>query len=52
MKKLLLFAVVLAATTFTSCEKCASCDYGTLVTDYEFCGDELDAAEAAGYDCD
>ncbi len=51
MKKLLLFAVVLGGISFTSCNKCETCDYGSLVTDVEFCGDELTAAKAAGYDC-
>jgi len=51
MKKVLLsVAVVAFAMSFASCKKCKDCDFGGLAT-VEYCGDELKAAELAGWDC-
>ena len=65
MKKLVLFAVVLAAVSFSSCSKCKTCSIqsaGVTVPgspEEEYCGDELEKIEdenvcvlGTGYCCD
>ncbi len=51
MKKLVLFAVVLGAVSFTSCTKCKDCSYASISVG-EQCGTTLETYEAAGYTCE
>ncbi len=54
MKKLLFAAALVAVFAFSSCKKCKDCTYivlGTTTVATEYCGDELDRAEAVGFDC-
>lgn len=52
MRKVAFFALVGAALTFASCEKCKDCHYdvnGNEVEIGELCDDDLENAEANGY---
>lgn len=51
MKKVLLsVAVVAFVMSFTSCKKCEDCSILGSAS-VEYCGDELDAAKLAGFNC-
>ena len=52
MKKVGFIAVAVLAMSFASCKKCHDCHYDHNGMEHEIgelCGDELEAAEANGY---